>query len=228
VGTGLLMRKETAMIENKIENFADPRALINTSQSNEGSFILEVPLKHRMADALDANYLSVIRQGTLKPLDKITVRGGNPSAHWFCELLVIEVARGGKVNTMMLTPPRFIEPHSSFFVSGHEQDDGYLLDRRNKVDSIGTAPDALRMDDPNATREMLRSLNKTGRRPAAQMADMLNQLEEAFERNLLTKRQYEAATFELHPLIDEAGWKEINRLRGRVAGDGGAAKASAA
>jgi len=214
----------------KEKNFADPRALINASQSGEGSFLVEVPHKHTMADALDADYLSVIRQGTLKPYDKITVRGGNPSCHWFCELLIIETARGGKVNTMMLTPPRFLEPTSSFFVSGHEQDDGYLLDRRNKVDSVSNAvPDALRMEDPNATREMLQSLNRTGRRPAAQLADMLNQLEEAFERNLLTRRQYEAAAFELHPLIDDEGWKEINRLRGRTAVDGDStAKASAA
>jgi hypothetical protein len=115
----------------------------------------------------------------------------------------------------------------SFFLSRHEQDDGYLLDRRNKIDNVG-GQNALGAEEYAAEVEMLKSLNRSGRRPAKQLADMLTQLEEAFERNLLTRHQYEAAVFEIYPLIDDADWTEINKLRGRLPTDGTTAKASAA
>ena len=63
------------MIENKIKNFANFRALFDVTQSSEGSFILEVPPKHSLDDALDADYLSTIPDKKLRAFDRITVRG---------------------------------------------------------------------------------------------------------------------------------------------------------
>jgi hypothetical protein len=209
--------------------FAEPRALTDVTIDRQ-HFVLDAPFGTTLDRALDPEFLSRCHLN-LRPGARIEVCGGNPSVHWLFELRVVEVWKRppGMVSTMLTVPPRFIEPNATFVSSGRERNATYIEDRFQAAER-DSAKMVLDRSPHEAEKAFLTSLRDYGKRPSVQLADMFNQLEQAFDNNRLTRQQYTAAFQDLCLLIADEDGPKINDLRAKLrrVSANGAARVSAA